>query len=309
MFYTAVPFDRADQTRKDDKKIQSLWASDNARVLPYYRGQLLSVTQNTETGAPRLHSLSVEQLPSIDTEPVFLGFFEKSPYFAQDFSALDQHDALLNTPDAEFNDLRVVGPLLSHDEGSMLAYTRAMMHWQQQTPFCNHCGHRNSSKSAGHVRVCSNQDCAKESFPRTDPAVIMLVTTPASDTQPERCLLGRHPNWPEGVYSTLAGFVEPGETLESAVSREVFEESGILTNDVNYVASQPWPFPQSIMLGFNAKALTTEITLDPAELADAQWFSREQLDKFGNWGDDNYALQLPRPDSIARFLINRWLET
>ena len=309
MFYTANPFDRADQTRKDEATINTLWTSSEARVVPFYRGLLLVHQEAGNTSQPSIATMAVSDIPSVTSDPVFLGFYEESAYFAQDFSTLESPDALIKSATAEFLDLRVTGPFLTADEGAILSYTRAMIHWQQQTQFCSLCGHANLSRSAGHVKVCSNSNCARESFPRTDPAVIMLVATSANDPKDERCLLGRHPKWPNGVYSTLAGFVEPGETLESAVSREVFEEAGIDTNNVQYVASQPWPFPQSIMLGFTATALNTEIKIDPQELGDAQWFSRDELTEFGNWGDDNYALQLPRPDSIARFLIDRWLKS
>ena len=163
------------------------------------------------------------------------------------------------------------------------------------------------SSNGGHVRKCSNAECNYLAFPRTDPAVIMLVTYSPKEGGEPLCLLGRSPAWPEGVYSTLAGFVEPGESLESAVQREVLEEVSVHTEDVRYVASQPWPFPRSIMLGFEAIATTTDIQCDPDEIADAQWFTRSQLKTFGNWGDDTLDNKLPRPDSIARFLIDRWI--
>jgi NAD+ diphosphatase len=135
----------------------------------------------------------------------------------------------------------------------------------------------------------------------------MLVTQQLSAGEEPRCLLGRAATWPAGVYSTLAGFVEPGESLEQAVQREVFEEAAIRTEDVRYIASQPWPFPRSIMLGFEAKAVSSDIKIDPEELEDARWFTRKELHTFGNWGDDRYKLQLPRHDSIARYLIDRWM--
>ena len=182
-----------------------------------------------------------------------------------------------------------------------------MIYWNSNTRHCLHCGRRMVSRNAGHARQCMDESCGYMVFPRTDPAVIMLVSHTPPDGGEPLCLLGRSPAWPEGVFSTLAGFVEPGETLEHAVRREVFEEAGILTSDVRYIASQPWPFPRSIMLGFEAVATSTAITCDPVELADAQWFTRKQLLRFGNWGDagDNY--KLPRKDSIARYLIDRWM--
>jgi len=140
------------------------------------------------------------------------------------------------------------------------------------------------------------------------PAVIMLVTHQPTDGSAPRCLLGRSARWPSGVFSTLAGFVEPGESLEQAVQREVMEEVAIVTDNARYIASQPWPFPRSIMLGFEANALTTDIQCDPTEIADAKWFTAEELKTFGTWGDDAFELQMPRTDSIARFLINHWLD-
>jgi NAD+ diphosphatase len=142
-------------------------------------------------------------------------------------------------------------------------------------------------------------------FPRTDPAVIMLVTHTFADGV-ERCLLGRQAQWPEGVYSTLAGFVDPGETLERAVIREVKEEAGVEVDQVRYLASQPWPFPSSIMLGFIATAKSTDIFVEQDELEHAQWFSREELNGFAEWGDDVPGYKLTRKDSISRYLVEYW---
>ena len=186
------------------------------------------------------------------------------------------------------------GPALPADEGALLAYARGLAWWQGNARFCERCGHPLRSENGGHVRRCTNPDDAHSTFPRTDPAVIMLVVHEPDGGGAPRCLLGRSPAWPEGVFSTLAGFVEPGESLEQAVSREVFEESAVRTTDVRYVASQPWPFPRSIMLGFEAVATSTAIDVDPVELADARWFTREELVTFGNWGDAGEGPKLPR---------------
>ena len=148
------------------------------------------------------------------------------------------------------------------------------------------------------MRRCANPACNTMHFPRTDPAVIMLVT------DDDRALLGRNKNFPlPGMYSTLAGFVEPGESLEDAVAREVFEETGIRVGEVRYHSSQPWPFPSSIMLGFTAQALDTEIIIDPDEIEAAAWFDRRFLLRHAD--DDEF--RLPRRDSIARRLIEDWL--
>jgi NAD+ diphosphatase len=183
-------------------------------------------------------------------------------------------------------------------EGALLALARAIMFWHARHRYCGLCGSPTRSEEAGHMRRCTNPACNTMHFPRTDPAVIMLVT------DGHRALLGRNKNFPlPGMYSTLAGFVEPGESLEDAVAREVREESGIEVAAVHYHSSQPWPFPANIMLGFHAEARTTEITIDYGELEDARWFTRDWLTSHTD--DDSF--RLPRLDSIARRLIEDWL--
>ena len=179
----------------------------------------------------------------------------------------------------------------------MLALARAILFWHARHRFCGLCGSPTRSEEAGHVRRCTDPACNTMHFPRTDPAVIMLVT------QGEQALMGRSRHFPPGMYSTLAGFVEPGESLEEAVAREVREESGIEVGAVDYHSSQPWPFPANIMLGFHAQALTTEITVDFGELEDARWVERGWLIAHVD-GDD---FRLPRRDLIARRLIEDWL--
>ena len=171
-----------------------------------------------------------------------------------------------------FADLRQVGPRIERREGALLALARAMVFWHQRHRYCGLCGSPTRSEEAGHMRRCTDPACNAMHFPRTDPAVIMLVT------DGERALLGRNKNFPlPGMYSTLAGFVEPGESLEDAVAREVREETGVEVGAVHYHSSQPWPFPGNIMLGFHAEARTTEITIDYGELEDARWFTRDWL--------------------------------
>ena len=191
---------------------------------------------------------------------------------------------------ARFMDLRRAAALLERGQASLLAHARGMMHWHRNHLFCGTCGGATLSRQGGHVRVCGS--CGREHFPRTDPAVIMLVVRDGA------CLLARKPEWTDGMYSTLAGFVEPGESLEEAVAREVFEETAVTVADVSYRASQPWPFPASLMLGFRARATTTRIQIDDHELADARWFRRDDL---------AHGRHLPRADSIARWLIDEWL--
>jgi NAD+ diphosphatase len=195
---------------------------------------------------------------------------------------------------AEMRELRPLAPMLPPDSASLLAYARALALWKLRHRHCGVCGALNLPARAGHVLRCSRTGCATETFPRLDPAIIVLVT----DASGERALLGRQASWPEARYSTIAGFVEPGESLEDAVIREVEEETGVLVGDVEYVASQPWPFPSSLMLGFRAVARTHEITLRDGELEDARWFSRADI-AAGHPA-------LPPPGAISARLIDGW---
>lgn len=316
MFYIHSTLDRADHLRKDDTVLQTLRQSNDARIVPVWQGQSLTTQPSDNTPLEALFLASDYSLPTGQT--VFLGLQAEIAYFAVDVSTLDvsQIDALANDasnrtgvlPGGAFADLRTTGPALAAEDGSLLAYARGLMFWNENTRYCEKCGHALISENGGHVRRCSNESCGSQVFPRTDPAVIMLVSHIPDDGGTPRCLLGRSPGWPDGVFSTLAGFVEPGETLEAAVQREVLEEASIRTHDVRYIASQPWPFPRSIMLGFEARALNTDIVIDPEELTDAQWFTRAEIQTFGIWGDEAPGFKLPRKDSIARFLIDRWLK-
>ncbi len=279
MLHTANPFDRADQLRKDNNQIEALWQAPDSKLVPFQHGKFWLDPLPDGTG---VHPGIGMQAVSFDanlhvgehSHRVFLGLRGGVAWFAVDYTNHAAGDALPVPAQAQPFDLRAAGPLLSAEDGAILAYAQAIFHWHRQSRFCQRCGHANALKNSGHVRLCSNPSCARETFPRTDAAVIMLVID-RSEPGVERCLLGRSPHWPEGVYSTLAGFVEPGETLEDAVRREVFEEAGIRVGQVQYLASQPWPFPQSMMLGFQAQASSSEIKIDYDELADAAWFTRE----------------------------------
>ena len=170
--------------------------------------------------------------------------------------------------------------------------------WIWATRHCVRCGGTYEVMNLGHVLRCT--DCGREEFPRTDPAVIMVVTD--GEYPDDRCLLGRHPAWPPGRYSTLAGFVEPGESIEQAVRREVLEESGIRVGAVEYFGSQPWPLPRSLMIGCLAKATSTDVTVDGEEIEDARWFSRAEMREQAEAG----TLVLPGGISISRSLIEHW---
>jgi len=315
MFYSHGQLDRADHLRKSETTQAELFNAQDAKVLPVWRGKSL-VGENNE-GEPHMLTLPARTAASDEHQKIFLGLIDNVPLFAisvskTEESSLGEWTAIADSHHTRsrkirFDDLRVVGPALPAADGALMAYARGMVYWHDTSRFCSRCGGELHSVNAGHIKRCNTDTCNHHSFPRTDPAVIMLIKRPATSESPALCLLGRNKNWPPGVVSTLAGFVENGESLEHAVQREVYEEANITTENVQYIASQPWPFPRSIMLGFEATATSSEITCDPDELDDAQWFTAEQLKQFGTWGDERYEFQLPRTDSIARFLIDRWV--
>jgi NAD+ diphosphatase len=195
----------------------------------------------------------------------------------------------------QLGELRPLAPMLPPDAASLLAYARALVLWRGRHRFCGVCGAMNAPVRAGHVMRCTRAECATETFPRLDPAIIVLVT----DAAGERALLGRQAVWPAGRYSTIAGFVEPGESLEDAVMREVAEETGIDVGEVAYESSQPWPFPSSLMLGFRAIARSDAISLRDGELEDARWFTRADLAA----GHPT----LPPAGAISARLIDGWV--
>jgi NAD+ diphosphatase len=194
--------------------------------------------------------------------------------------------------------------VLGRDDSALLAYARALTHWHRHNRFCANCGSPTLAAQAGHVRLCSNADCASQHFPRTDPAVIMLVTCG------DACLLARRSGRNPPVYSTLAGFVEPGESLEEAVAREVMEEVGLAIDRVQYQSSQPWPFPAQLMLGFRAETAGHDCRYLDDEIQDARWFTRADLRSLfaGGPAGEHGAIHLPRSISIARRLIKEWVE-
>jgi NAD+ diphosphatase len=292
-FYAAAGIDRVGHRRKDSAWLEARLVDPGTRFLPIWRSQNLVLQ-----GTPRAVFLAPDALTQLASEPVLLGLDEERAFFAVDLSEHETPlDLLIIEDEVEFTDLRRIGPLLERVEGSLLAYARGITYWHQRHRFCGVCGSPTRYSDAGHVRVCSNPACGASHFPRTDPAVIMLVH------DGDRCLLGRQKVWPTGMHSTLAGFVEPGESLEEAVAREVKEETAIEVTDVTYHSSQPWPFPCSIMLGFHARAVSSEISVDESELQAARWFERDWLLTHED-GDD---FRLPRRDSIARRLIEDWL--
>jgi NAD+ diphosphatase len=229
-----------------------------------------------------------------DAALTLLGWFRGERTLLVDLGAAAASTNVALPRDTELSELRPIAARLPADAASLLAYARALVLWRSRHSFCGVCGSSNAIARAGHVMRCTNADCATECFPRLDPAIIVLVT----DAHGERALLGRQASWPPGRYSTIAGFVEPGESLEDAVVREVAEETGVDVGSVVYQSSQPWPFPSSLMLGFRAIAHTEAITLRDGELEDARWFSRADI-AAGHPA-------LPPAGSISSRLIDGW---
>ncbi|MEZ5932263.1 MAG: NAD(+) diphosphatase [Alphaproteobacteria bacterium] len=291
--YANRAFDRAAKARMDAAWLERERQAPGTRVL-LMSG--LKVMVLDEADPPCALWLTVSDLQDlgegVPEEALFLGRTGEASAFAIDLGA---RQAL---PGARFVELRSVGGLLPAEEAGLLAYSRGLLFWHQRHRFCGACGGETHSEQGGHVRKCSQ--CGTHHFPRSDPAVIVLVTH--RGPLGERCLLGRSPRFVPGMYSTLAGFVEPGESLEETVAREIHEESGIQVTDITYRSSQPWPFPASLMLGFHARALDDHLMVDRNELEDARWFTREEL-----LDPTRRPIRLPNPDSIARHLIEDWL--
>lgn len=282
--------DRLKFSRADSETVALAIAEGTARLIPVWRSRCPLVRAPSpsafllEFGVGPLGDVAADEL-------ILLGEYGGHVVFTTEIEA-DAPPPL--TDGAEFADLRLAAGLLPHEEAGLLAYARAMVSFRHRHRFCGSCGAPTRPQRAGRMMVCTNEGCATEFFPRVDPAIIVLVT------QGDRTLLGRQAGWPAGRFSTIAGFVEPGESLEDAVRREVFEETGIVAGTTTYQSSQPWPFPRSLMLGFRAEALSTDIHLGDEELEDARWFSRVEIAAG--------TPLLPFPQSIAFRLIEEWYD-
>jgi NAD+ diphosphatase len=294
--YSSSPLDRAGARRADAGWIAARLTDPETLFVPVWRSRNLVV--GVDAGGPRAVYISGEAAAALRMAGgpwAFLGLLAERAVFAVDISTAD--DPLPLLPDAlgTFVDLRSVGWGEPTPEAAVLAHARGLMHWRLRNRFCGVCGATCEVTTAGHVMRCTA--CETEHFPRTDSAVIMLIT------REDSVLLGHSQRFPRAnMYSTLAGFLEPGESLEEAVRREVFEESGVQVGDVWYHSSQPWPFPGNIMLGYYGEALTEDIVVDHTELLDVRWFSRDQVRDPARHG-----FLLPRGDSIARRLIDDWM--
>ncbi|PQO24311.1 NAD(+) diphosphatase [Rhodobacteraceae bacterium WD3A24] len=308
--------DRADWLRNRPERLAALQSAPEARLLPMWRGKPLV---HRGAGGPRLAWVGpgARVLDAAKGPPVLLGLEggDAAPAgrFAADvsdweppgldesaltgfFDRTEQHYPGLPA-DQVFTELRAVMTQLTPREAELAATARALFNWHRTHGFCARCGARSEMTMAGWQRRCPG--CGALHFPRTDPVVIMLITRGNS------LLMGRSHPWPAGMYSLLAGFVEPGETVEGAVRREVAEEAGVQVGAVRYLASQPWPFPNSLMIGCRGEALSEALEIDPEELDDACWFTREQV--LAVMSGENAEVSAAREGAIAHFLIRNWL--
>ncbi len=294
--YSSSPLDRAGARREEAGWIAERLGDPESLFVPVWRSR--NLVAGMDEKRPEAVYISGEAAAALRMQGgpwAFLGLLANRAVFTVDVSAVDDPLPLLPGELGKFVDLRAVGWGEPRPEAAVLAHARGLMHWRLRHRFCGVCGAPCEAKSAGHVMRCTA--CEADHFPRTDCAVIMLIT------RNDHVLLGHSQRFPRAnMYSTLAGFLEPGESLEEAVRREVFEESRIEVGQVSYHSSQPWPFPGNIMLGYYGEGLTEDIVVDQSELIDVRWFSRAQVRD-----PDAHGFLLPRGDSIARRLIEDWL--
>jgi len=286
--------DRAAHLRQSSTTLADALRSEATQIVPVWRNRNL-IAKGRPARPVLLSATDASGLIQAGGALVWLGLLDDAHCFALDVSPSEDTLRKPILADAgEFNDLRMVGTLLAAEDAELLAYARGMLHWHRHHQHCARCGARTTSIDGGHVRHCA--PCDKKHFPRTDPAVMALVL------HEDSCLLARQPSFPQGMYSVLAGFVEPGESLEQAVIREVHEEVGLSVGEVRYLKSQPWPFPSSLMLGFVAFATDENIRIDDDELEDARWFTRAQI-------RSPDSLFIPPPYSLANQLISAFLDS
>lgn len=302
--FSGNKLDRADALRRDEFKIEAAAKSSDSLFLPFSN---LNVLLHNNNG-PQLGWLTQSDIAKLELKlpPVLLGIGKNDDdkdvaHFAIDISTLADpvHELGLNT-DWEFKDCRMAAMELPDNQTGVISQSRSQLEWHSHHQYCSRCGASTEQKKGGHVRHCSS--CDADHFPRTDPVVIMLIT------DGERCLLGQSAGALaySGIYSTLAGFIDQGESIEEAVRREIKEEAGVSVGDVSYHSSQPWPFPSSLMIGCRGIAISTEITIDEVEMTDVRWFSRDEVTR--SLQKQNKDLRLPGPIAIAHHLIKSWID-
>ncbi len=287
---SGLDIDRMAERRGDANWLEQTYRDPETQILAMHRGRLLVAGE-----AAQVVRLDASQLPGKVDYCAFLGRLNNRMLFAASVAEPDV-EPLASHSHGQFMAFRQAIPRLPAEDASLAAYARALDLWQRQHRFCGRCGSPAEADPAGFRRICTSGECGKEHFPRLDPAIITVVGHRG------RCLLGRQPSWPAGRYSTLAGFVEPGESLEDAVRREVLEESGVRVASATYHSSQPWPFPSSLMVGFFAEAADAGIRRGE-ELEDVQWFEVDELERAVRARD----ILLPYRASVSYRLIADWM--
>ena len=296
------PLDRMSDKRPDGDWIAAQWKDGATLIVPFWRLQPL-VIENRNPDNPLdvgwLRAGALEGLVSRNAVKIFLGQKDGVSHFAVDLDrAQDPENEGPLAGLGKFMDLRGAAAGLDAREAAILAQGKSMIDWHHRHGFCSVCGTASQFADGGYKRDCGN--CGAEHFPRTDPVVISLVV------RDDECLMGRGPQWPRGMFSALAGFLEPGETIEEAVRREIAEETTVKVGNVKYIHSQPWPFPSSLMIGCIAEGETKEVKVDGVEIAEAKWFTRDQI-KAALKGEGDKSFMTPPPMAIAHQLLRAWV--
>lgn len=283
------PLDRAEDIRRDESGLAALMQQDAAAAILFLKGNPALAADSSLLRWPLAKALS---LPQADA-PILLGLEDGAP-----LHVIDLDPGAAPPADVEFTDTRMAAMQLPMSETGILAQARSLIEWRRKHRFCANCGTPTEQIEAGRKRACPG--CGAEHFPRVDPVAIMLVV------KDDWCLLGRQEGWPPRMWSALAGFMEPGETIAQAAAREVYEESGITADPASaqMIADQPWPFASSLMLGLIIEAVTVDITVDPHEIEDARWFSRDEVRAMLD--GTHPEVDVPPKIAIARRLLEVW---
>lgn len=297
--YTGSLLGRADRNREDAHWLESHRHHPDTRYLPFW-DLGVAMCRNPD---PELYWCSLRDLTdglAIDDTDVFLGIGDDGvACFATLIDKATQRK--LEAQNVGFVDARSAAAQLGDGRAAIVAQARSLLNWHSQNPFCTRCGSRTRPQMAGSQRACTNSDCGVVIFPRIDPVVIMLVVS----ADGKHCLLGRNPGYPGRLVSALAGYMEPGESIEEAVRRELLEEAGVSVEAVRYFTSQPWPFPATLMIGCFAMAEDLELDVNLQELESAQWFSKKEVKEL--FADQDQEFSAPRSIAIAHHLIKHWL--
>jgi NAD+ diphosphatase len=294
-YFSTNFLDRASLKRNNKAWIKKQFNNGSARIIPVSNSKILC-TSSRIPNAIYLTQNDFKNLSNPYEFLIFLGISDNKSYFAIDINSNKSDSILFDMIVGEFFDFKQVISLMHYHDGALLSLARFMVNWQLRNQYCGKCGTPTKSAEAGNLLICKNTSCGQNHFPSMDPAIIVLVSFG------EYCLLGRQKVWPKSMYSTIAGFIEPGESIEDAVIREVNEETGIIVEKIKYQHSQPWLFPSSLMLGFTATAKGNEIKFNKNELEDARWFSRKEIKDNLNKG----LMKLSSKVSIAYNLIEEW---